>query len=85
MHACIAALSQGIPTVGVAYSRKFVGVFESIGAGDMVADARTITADEIINKILTGLEHRTNLKIKLLNIDNAKNQLKHTFQSILEA
>jgi len=39
MHACIAALSQSIPAVGIAYSKKFNGVFESIGLGDCVADA----------------------------------------------
>ena len=33
MHACIAALSQMIPTVGLAYSDKFLGVFESAGVG----------------------------------------------------
>jgi polysaccharide pyruvyl transferase WcaK-like protein len=40
MHACIAALSQGIPTVGIAYSRKFRGIFQSVGAENMVIDAR---------------------------------------------
>lgn len=83
MHACIAALSQGIPTVGVAYSRKFAGVFDSIGAQDMVADARKLSADEIINKILLDFGNRDDLKSKLLNIDNAKSQLKNIFQSIL--
>ncbi|MHC4205511.1 MAG: polysaccharide pyruvyl transferase family protein [Planctomycetota bacterium] len=39
MHACIAALSQSIPAVGIAYSKKFHGVFESVGLGDCVADA----------------------------------------------
>ena len=39
MHACIAALSQSIPAVGIAYSKKFQGVFESVGLGDCVADA----------------------------------------------
>jgi polysaccharide pyruvyl transferase WcaK-like protein len=85
MHACIAALSQGIPTVGVAYSRKFAGVFDSIGAGDMVADARKLTAEDIINKIMADLENRADLKIRLSNIDSAKNQLKETFQRVLKA
>ena len=31
MHACIAALSQGVPCVGVAYSMKFAGVFDTVG------------------------------------------------------
>lgn len=39
MHACIAALSQSIPAVGIAYSRKFNGVFESVGLEDCVVDA----------------------------------------------
>lgn len=39
MHACIAALSQSIPAVGIAYSKKFHGVFDSVGLGDCVADA----------------------------------------------
>jgi len=38
MHACIAALSQGIPAIGVAYSRKFAGVFASVGMETLVVD-----------------------------------------------
>lgn len=49
MHACIAALSQGIPTVAIAYSKKFQGVLESIGCESLVADPRIME----MNKILT--------------------------------
>ncbi len=42
MHACIAALSQCIPTVCLAYSRKFIGVMESIGCAESVADLRLL-------------------------------------------
>jgi colanic acid/amylovoran biosynthesis protein len=38
MHACIAALSQAVPALGLAYSRKFEGVFRSLDAGDLVLD-----------------------------------------------
>lgn len=41
MHSCIAALSQSVPCVGVAYSMKFRGVFESVGAADWVVDGRS--------------------------------------------
>ncbi len=51
MHACIAAMSQCVPTVGVAYSRKFEGVFESVGMADCVADARRCDQKEIIEII----------------------------------
>jgi polysaccharide pyruvyl transferase WcaK-like protein len=52
MHACIAAVSQGIPTIGLAYSRKFRGVFESAGVGDMVVDLTEKTADEAVSACL---------------------------------
>jgi polysaccharide pyruvyl transferase WcaK-like protein len=42
MHACIAAVSQGIPTLSIAYSGKFFGVMETVGCQSLVADARTI-------------------------------------------
>lgn len=85
MHACIAALSQGIPTIGVAYSRKFLGVFESVNCGDMVADARRLTSEEIINKILLDFSNRLNLKSRLSNMDDVKNKIKETFEIILHS
>lgn len=51
MHACIAALSQGVPAVGLAYSKKFAGVFESVGVGDLVVDLRHVTADTVITAL----------------------------------
>lgn len=48
MHSCIAALSQGVPCVGVAYSMKFRGVFESVGMADWVVDARSLDNQEAI-------------------------------------
>src|ERR1035437_6945226 len=35
MHACIAALSQNIPAVAVAYSDKFLGVMDTVGAASL--------------------------------------------------
>ena len=52
MHACIAALSQGVPCVGVAYSMKFAGVFESIGAGEWVVEARDLSTEEAVNRTM---------------------------------
>ena len=51
MHACIAALSQGIPTLGIAYSRKFMGVFASVDAADAVIDARSATHAQVLEAI----------------------------------
>jgi polysaccharide pyruvyl transferase WcaK-like protein len=51
MHACIGALSQCIPALGLAYSKKFSGVFETIGAGDMVIDLRTQHSSSVIETV----------------------------------
>lgn len=48
MHSCIAALSQCIPAVGLAYSKKFTGVFETVGVGELVVDMRSGNADEMM-------------------------------------
>jgi colanic acid/amylovoran biosynthesis protein len=52
MHACIAALSQGIPTIGVAYSKKFLGVFESVGVADLVIDGRDFDAETAVRRAI---------------------------------
>jgi colanic acid/amylovoran biosynthesis protein len=48
MHACIAALSQGVPAVGLAYSKKFLGVLRSVGAEGLVADLRERDTREVM-------------------------------------
>jgi len=58
MHSCIAALSQGIPAIGLAYSRKFIGVFESLGLGHMVADMRDKDEADIISQVKEAIEAR---------------------------
>jgi polysaccharide pyruvyl transferase WcaK-like protein len=58
MHACIAAISQHIPTVGVAYSKKFIGVFQTIGGERYVLDARCQTQSEILGIVKKAIEER---------------------------
>jgi colanic acid/amylovoran biosynthesis protein len=57
MHACIGAISQGIPTVGIAYSDKFKGVFESVGLGKMVLDARCVNISGALKMIFECLNN----------------------------
>jgi polysaccharide pyruvyl transferase WcaK-like protein len=66
MHACIAALSQSIPAVGIAYSKKFHGVFESIGLGECVADAYQCNRkDELLSVVKAAFEKRDQTRIHL--------------------
>jgi colanic acid/amylovoran biosynthesis protein len=84
MHACIAALSQGIPTVGVAYSRKFYGVFESIGVEDMVVDGRVVDAAMAVEKVIQFYHRRAEMKANLQEkVDFAKSQVQKIFEKIL--
>ena len=83
MHACIAALSQGVPCVGVAYSMKFEGVFASVGMGEGVVDgrampnaaaiARTMDLYRIRNDVRDGLAQRA---------DEARVTLRAVFKSM---
>ena len=61
MHACIAALSQGIPAVTIAYSRKFLGVLGTIGLPHLVADARKLNENQVIEVIDTALDGREHI------------------------
>ena len=65
MHSCIAALSQMIPTTGLAYSKKFFGVFDSIGIGDLVIDLRTETEGSILASVEAAFSEREAIALLL--------------------
>lgn len=65
MHACIAALSQNIPAVAVAYSGKFLGVLETLGITALAADARSLRQDEILSIIHNAFEARRSIAREL--------------------
>lgn len=84
MHACIAAISQGVPTAAVAYSKKFHGVFEGVGLGKMVVDARSVNLDEAIQRIVDLYQNRETERISITQkIDAAKKKVKETFRQLL--
>jgi polysaccharide pyruvyl transferase WcaK-like protein len=51
MHACIAALSQNIPTAAMAYSKKFRGVLTLAGMQDFVVELRDRSSSEVLSQI----------------------------------
>jgi polysaccharide pyruvyl transferase WcaK-like protein len=65
MHACIAAVSQGVPAVSLAYSDKFAGLMEAMGLASLVADLRTMKHDEVLQVVRSAFDdrifHRTRL------------------------
>lgn len=58
MHACIAALSQKIPTLGIAYSDKTAGVFDTVSMADHVVDARRADVGELTERVARSLAAR---------------------------
>jgi polysaccharide pyruvyl transferase WcaK-like protein len=61
MHACIAAFSSGVPVLPMAYSRKFSGLFGSLGY-ELVADCRTLGASEMQEAFRQAFQDRVRLK-----------------------
>jgi colanic acid/amylovoran biosynthesis protein len=85
MHACIAALSQNIPTIAVAYSKKFEGVFNSIDMSNFVIDAREAETQEAVGMVLAMFEDRARIENKLqVQIDTAQKQQLKIFLEILK-
>jgi polysaccharide pyruvyl transferase WcaK-like protein len=84
MHACIAALSQCIPAVSVAYSKKFIGVFQSVGMADCVIDGRDRNADDALQTTLSAFAARTALQQTLnARVPEARQRLFSTFAAML--
>lgn len=91
MHACIAAFSTGVPVVPMAYSRKFAGLFGSLGY-DRTVDCTAESAETIKSTFFDCLENRDQLGDevdaalkhgleKLGNYETALTRLMETAQS----
>lgn len=80
MHACIGALSQHVPTVGLGYSDKFLGVFESAGVGDAVVDLRRHDAEAVTREVLRLLECRDRTASRLAaHVQSVQRQVRQAF------
>ena len=84
MHACIAAISQNVPTAAIAYSKKFSGVFESIGLEHMVVDARLLDMDESVNRVMAIYQGRASERVAMSDkITIAKAQISEKFMCLM--
>lgn len=61
MHACIAAFSSGVPVVPLAYSRKFNGLFASLGYA-WLADGKAMSNQQAFARVMQGYERRDELR-----------------------
>jgi colanic acid/amylovoran biosynthesis protein len=65
MHACIAAVSQFVPTVALAYSDKFAGVMEVVGNGARVVDLRSMDTAGVLGVVRDLLNTRSATRSEL--------------------
>ena len=65
MHANIAALSQGVPSIGLSYSYKFRGIMGMLGQEECICDCATVTLEEVISKINSVWEKRESIREEL--------------------
>ncbi len=64
MHATIGAFSSGVPTVPIAYSRKFEGVFDSIGY-DINIDCKKLSTDGAYTKVIELIDNYEAIKTRM--------------------
>lgn len=85
MHSCIAALSQGVPCVGIAYSQKFEGVFDTVGMADWVIDGRKVGNEEAIARAIELYQKRNEIRETIKqNAAQAKKILEETFDRLFQ-
>jgi len=86
MHACIGAISQHIPTVPIAYSKKFIGVMETVGMDRYVADPRTMDIDEILGVVDKTWDERDQIRRHLeQKMPEVRTRVLGLFREITEA
>lgn len=82
MHACIAAISQGIPTLCHAYSDKFTGVMSMVGMEDTVVDMRSVTIDSVLLQFESELSKQSGRQNMLDDMDKQKMRIESYFDSV---
>jgi colanic acid/amylovoran biosynthesis protein len=83
MHACIAAISQGVPAISLAYSAKFAGVMESVSAQDLVWNLYESSIESVLDGIALAFERRSIIKNRLLEkMPEVKAKLEESFLEV---
>jgi colanic acid/amylovoran biosynthesis protein len=84
MHACIGALSQCVPALGLAYSRKFRGVFASINSEDLVIDLAIHEREEVMRRIEAAYQQREEVRKRLKKrVPEVKSAVLDLFSTLL--
>lgn len=58
MHACIAGISQAVPTITLAYSKKAAGVMGVAGVDELVVDLREHDLPSVLHRVESAFANR---------------------------
>jgi len=82
MHACIAAFSSGVPVTPIAYSRKFAGLFSTLGY-ECVADCKSLNTDAAVAMVIGGYENRDQLRSQVIGGNILAQQKLQSYEDFL--
>lgn len=86
MHATIGAFSAGVATIPVAYSRKFSGLYHSLGY-DNVVDLTSLETEAALDYTYSLLERYEQLEIEvkegLLKVESAYNIIQSSLECVM--
>lgn len=88
MHSTVAAFSSGVITVPFSYSRKFQGLYETLGY-KYIIDGKNLTTEDAINQTIEYIGNKNELegsqKKSLVRIDILENIFTSSLVNYLEA
>ena len=64
MHATVGAFSRGVPTLSIAYSRKFQGLYSGIGYPHVI-DAKAVGTDEALKTTIQWICNKDNVQLDI--------------------
>lgn len=79
MHACIAAYSSGVPVVPVAYSRKFIGLFDGLLDYPHIVPVTGADTDTALKFTLDSFDNREKLRADLAHSSGQIDALLDTY------
>lgn len=89
MHACIAAISSGVPVLPMSYSRKFNGLFQDTLGYNLMVDLKEQNRGEVLSKFKEGLKNRQKIQHQIARIqaniiDPEKEKMIHLISSLIK-
>ncbi len=84
MHATIGAISMNVPTIPVAYSRKFTGLYKDLGYHNVI-DATTADTDTALRDTFRKIIELDCLKQQVINTSKRAKRMNDAFKMELEA